>query len=190
MSSVDQKTVSAVKNDDVSRLATSFLEAHEEKLKMNQYWYSEPTLQAMVKGIQESGATRVAFLSTPSVYFSLTDETLKANSSLFDYDEMWASEPGFVKYDYRKPEDIPAKYLHSFDLVVIDPPFVTDIVWEKYIEATLLLWTQGASYSGPEGKTNSSSTIDNTKEEKKEEQALPDVAAPEVGQLEPSLNYP
>lgn len=37
---------------------------------LNQYWYSAPTIKALVEEIQTS-ATKVAFLSTPSVYFSL-----------------------------------------------------------------------------------------------------------------------
>lgn len=30
-------------------------------------------------------------------------------------------DPAFVKYDFNKPEDIPAYLHHTFDCVVIDP---------------------------------------------------------------------
>jgi hypothetical protein len=35
--------------------------------------------------------------------------------------------------------DIPADHLHKFDIVVIDPPFITDDVWRKYAQTAGLL---------------------------------------------------
>jgi hypothetical protein len=40
-------------------------------LQMHRYWYSARTLQSLVEELLASGATAGAFLSTPSVYFSL-----------------------------------------------------------------------------------------------------------------------
>ena len=58
--------------------------SHQEKLTLNQYWYSAKTIGTMVAEI-ERVAKRVAFLSTPSVYFSLaSDSELRKNSRLFD----------------------------------------------------------------------------------------------------------
>lgn len=67
----------------MSDKVTSFLSGHEEKLKLNQFWYSAPTIAAMVGEIEQH-ATRCAFLSTPSLFFSLNDTTLQSNSTLFD----------------------------------------------------------------------------------------------------------
>jgi len=52
---------------------------------------------------------------------------------------MWSEDPGFVKYDYKNVQALPKEYHHQFDYVVIDPPFVTDTVWEKYAQAAKLL---------------------------------------------------
>jgi hypothetical protein len=41
------------------------------------------------------------------------------------YDKKWESDPGYVFYDFNEPESIPQELLHSFDMVVIDPPFIT-----------------------------------------------------------------
>jgi hypothetical protein len=38
---------------------------------MCRYWYSARTLQSLIEELLACGATRGAFLSTPSVYFSL-----------------------------------------------------------------------------------------------------------------------
>ena len=42
-------------------------------------------------------------------------------------------------YDFNKPEDIPKELHKQFHLCVIDPPFITREVWEKYAEAAKLL---------------------------------------------------
>lgn len=64
--------------------SNTFLKVKKENSDLNQYWYSAKTIEALVKEIQECGAKRIAFLSTPSLYFSLTDEELKKNSYVFD----------------------------------------------------------------------------------------------------------
>ena len=83
--------------------------------------------------------TKIAFLSTPSIYFSLKNKELKANSKVFDFDKKFEKDPGFVFYDFNKPEDIPKEMTKAFDMVVIDPPFITREVWEKYTEAAKIL---------------------------------------------------
>ena len=50
---------------------------------MNQYWYSPHTIETVVNVI-ESVSTKCAFLSTPSLFYSIKDENLKRRSILFD----------------------------------------------------------------------------------------------------------
>jgi 16S rRNA G966 N2-methylase RsmD len=47
-----------------------------------------------------------------------------------------------VFYDFNKPEDIPEEYENSFDFIVIDPPFVTDEVWNLYVTAAKFLLSE------------------------------------------------
>ena len=49
------------------------------------------------------------------------------------YDKKFEKDPGYVFYDFNKPEDIPKELHGAFDMVVIDPPFITREVWEKVI---------------------------------------------------------
>ena len=82
--------------------------------------------------------SRIAFLSTPSIYFSLPLEWRK-NSFLFDFDKKWNNDCGFVFYDFNSPSNIPVELHHSFDVIVVDPPFITHEVWSKYVESSKLL---------------------------------------------------
>lgn len=60
-----------------------FLARHKEKADMNQYWYSKATINFMVAECEQFGK-RIAFLSTPSIYFSLKNKEIKAESRCFD----------------------------------------------------------------------------------------------------------
>ena len=70
---------------------------------------------------------------------AMQSSTLRKQSALFDLDKQWSKEPNFVLYDFNNPEDIPANIHHTFDCVVIDPPFITEEVWTLYAAATRLL---------------------------------------------------
>ena len=62
-----------------------------ENADLNQYWYTSLTCEVLCSAIKESillkggASARVAFLSTPSLYFSLDEEDRK-QCTLFDVD--------------------------------------------------------------------------------------------------------
>lgn len=80
--------------------------------------------------------------------FALTLQAspLRASSWLFDLDQQWAGEPHFVAYDFHRPEDLPANIHHTFDCIVIDPPFITEDVWQLYARAAQLLLAPGGKH--------------------------------------------
>ena len=65
----------------------NFLNQTPENRELNQYWYSKNTIKALCDTIRESltvyEGKRVAFLSTPSLFFSLTAEE-REYCTLFD----------------------------------------------------------------------------------------------------------
>jgi EEF1A lysine methyltransferase 1 len=128
---------------------------------------------------------KVAFLSTPSIYFSLSSTSreichvldvppLFHHPSSFhlillpQYDKKWMDDRGYVFYDYNSPDEIPSSLMNTFDVVVIDPPFITHEVniissslplnqkpiqvWAKYAKTAKLLLKTGID---DQGKTSS-----------------------------------
>lgn len=67
-----------------------FLVKHKEKADMNQYWYSKATIEFMAKQVElfcakEDGqALKCAFMSTPSIYYSLKNKEVKAAAKNLD----------------------------------------------------------------------------------------------------------
>mmetsp|Transcript_3014 Transcript_3014/g.4216 ORF Transcript_3014/g.4216 Transcript_3014/m.4216 type:complete len:185 (-) Transcript_3014:48-602(-) len=119
-----------------------FLNGNEEDANLNQYWYSTFTIQKIVEDIQNqiqsTACGRIGFLSTPSIYFSL-DPVYRNECFVFDFDRKWESDRGFIWYDFNDTQCLPASIHGTFDMVVIDPPFITKEVWEKYAAAAKLL---------------------------------------------------
>ena len=118
-----------------------FLTRCKEKADFNQYWYSANTIRALVNECAAHGK-RIACMSTPSIFFSMDPEKQKAGA-LFDFDNKFKRKAGdsFFKYDFNAPEDIPEKFRGKYDFLVIDPPFITKEVWEKYAIAAKSLIT-------------------------------------------------
>ena len=147
----------ALKNQIPRKQMTFNIEKEDRAL--NQYWYSAKTIAAMVAEIELHGE-RVAFLSTPSLFFSLTKGgDVAKNAVLFEFDKSFgdqiaaaavandgATDDGaaartrqFCFFDYNAPDKIPMQFMGQFDYVVVDPPFITQQVWSKYGEAVSFL---------------------------------------------------
>lgn len=61
--------------------------------------------------------------------------------TLFEYDHRFKNKfpEEFVLYDYRRPLAIPESHHNVFDLIVIDPPFLSDECLTKVTETVRLL---------------------------------------------------
>lgn len=67
---------------------------------------------------------------------------------LLQFDKKWESDRGFVFYDFNAPTSVPESLIGSFDLVVVDPPFIVREVWVKYAVTSKLLLKAGNNESG------------------------------------------
>jgi hypothetical protein len=81
---LSEKENSSQVNDGTNN---EFLHQTGENRNLNQYWYSKNTIEVLCSAIREalsiSKGSRVAFLSTPSLFFSLSSKE-RENCALFD----------------------------------------------------------------------------------------------------------
>ncbi|KRW99557.1 hypothetical protein PPERSA_01203 [Pseudocohnilembus persalinus] len=137
-----------------------FLVKYKENGDFNQYWYSQITIEFLRDQVQKHGKV-VAFLSTPSIFFSLNDDEIKKNSYLFEIDRAFGkNNPNFVYFDFKNPTDFDQKYENFFDFVLIDPPFITRDVWSKFAETAKYIIKKDKD-NKIEGKILSSSIDEN-----------------------------
>ncbi|EDL36169.1 RIKEN cDNA 2510005D08, isoform CRA_b [Mus musculus] len=119
----------------------------EENWQLSQFWYSQDTaLRLAREAIDAAGeGGRIACVSAPSVYQKLR-ELCREDSSvyIFEYDRRFAIYGDeFIFYDYNHPLELPERIAaHSFDLVVADPPYLSEECLRKTSE-TIQFLTRG-----------------------------------------------
>ncbi|ELW47574.1 EEF1A lysine methyltransferase 1 [Tupaia chinensis] len=119
----------------------------EENWQLSQFWYSQDTAlrlaQEVVGAIGEGG--RIACVSAPSVYQKLRElHREDFTVYIFEYDKRFAMYgEEFIFYDYNNPLDLPDKVVaHSFDIVIADPPYLSEECLRKTSE-TIKYLTRG-----------------------------------------------
>ena len=132
----------------------NFLSQTAENRDLNQYWYSKRSIDVLCDAIREGLSTldggskaggRVAFLSAPSLFFSLTPEE-RRRCALLDYGaSLGRGCEQYVHYDFNRALDVDARRLGRFDLIYINSPFVTGPVWRKYAATARILAREGGA---------------------------------------------
>lgn len=90
-------------------------------------------------------ASRIACVSAPSVYQKLRElHGGDISVYIFEYDKRFAIYgEEFVFYDYNSPLDLPGRVAeHSFDIVVADPPYLSEECLRKTSQ-TIRFLTRG-----------------------------------------------
>ncbi|KAF9416174.1 hypothetical protein HW555_006426 [Spodoptera exigua] len=102
----------------------------DENWQLSQFWYDEATMQALVRVIDKTldAGGRVALISCPTLFVPVKRQLGdKATVTLLEYDRRFeVHAPDFVFYDYNCPDKLPPELLGSYDLVVADPPFLSE----------------------------------------------------------------
>eukprot|EP00743_Colponemidia_sp_Colp-15_P005831 GILK01006266.1.p1 GENE.GILK01006266.1~~GILK01006266.1.p1 ORF type:complete len:235 (+),score=28.03 GILK01006266.1:38-706(+) len=129
---------------DTQALLAQFLEAKQKQQSaenvtiddlfsedwgLSQFWYDKHTSETLADEVLElANGARIACLSAPSVFRALFEKQVDhSNHFLFEYDDRFAVfGRSFVHYDYNAPKEIPAEYHHAFDVIIADPPFLSE----------------------------------------------------------------
>ncbi|MEE6472708.1 hypothetical protein FKM82_009697 [Ascaphus truei] len=115
--------------------------------QLSQFWYSDETALCLAKeGIAASETNgRIACVSAPSIYQKL--KGLAGHGSfvcLLEYDKRFSTYgEDFIFYDYNHPLNLPERLQqHSFDIVIADPPYLSEECLRKTAE-TIRYLTRG-----------------------------------------------
>ncbi|XP_028847630.1 EEF1A lysine methyltransferase 1 [Denticeps clupeoides] len=108
--------------------------AVQEDWRMSQFWYDDETAKRLAEEIiQQAGkGGRIACLSSPSVYQRVKRLDLDGSGDvsvvLLEYDRRFSAYGDeFIYYDYNDPLCLPENAApHSFDIVVADPPYLSE----------------------------------------------------------------
>ncbi|KAF9797984.1 hypothetical protein SFRURICE_005781 [Spodoptera frugiperda] len=102
----------------------------DENWQLSQFWYDETTVQALVRVVDKTlgAGGRVALISCPTLFVPVKRQVGdRATVTLLEYDRRFeVHAPDFVFYDYNCPDKLPPELLGSYDLVVADPPFLSE----------------------------------------------------------------
>ncbi|KAH8281212.1 hypothetical protein KR044_005650 [Drosophila immigrans] len=112
----------------------------EEDWQLSQFWYSADTKRALGNAVAKilkehgNGADfRVALLSCPSLYATI--KTVHSKINIFEYDQRFSAYGSdFVHYDYNAIDcnsDYPIMHNRCYDLIIADPPFLSEECMSK-----------------------------------------------------------
>lgn len=101
----------------------------EEDWQLSQFWYDNPTAHYLAKSaiklISPNG--KIALIACPSLYIPIKNYSPTTEVKVLDIDQRFTGwDDDFVYYDYRTQLKIDPELKQTFDLVIIDPPFLSD----------------------------------------------------------------
>ncbi|XP_045537858.1 EEF1A lysine methyltransferase 1 [Papilio machaon] len=115
----------------------------EENWQLSQFWYDEETVQALVRVIDRvlTDGGKVALISCPTLFVPLKRQIgHRASVTLLEYDRRFeVHAPDFIFYDYNHPDKLPPEMEGSYDIVVADPPFLSEECVTKTSQTIKLL---------------------------------------------------
>jgi len=118
----------------------------EEDWQLSQFWYDQDTTEYLANEVthlvtqqlKRKNRVRVACISCPTLFIKLlTTKDINVELVLFEFDRRFESKypSQFIFYDYNHPESEHVKQVgqHSFDIVICDPPFISQECLDKVI---------------------------------------------------------
>nr|CAD7256007.1 unnamed protein product [Timema shepardi] len=105
-----------------------------QHLQLSQFWYDDETANCLAKEACRvaGGHGSIALISCPSLYKVIKKQKPHSQGNLFEvvlfeYDHRFAVYgQDFIFYDYNSPLEVPKHLEKSFELVVADPPFLSE----------------------------------------------------------------
>lgn len=149
---MDGQDVELDEESKAAQLKELSIEDFTEDWQLSQFWYDDATslrlAQALLSAVTPpvslpASATStttppprpaIAVISAPTAYIALHNllctSTLpprqRPTIHLLEHDPRFGLLPSLIPYDYTKPLILPASLTHSFDAILVDPPFLSE----------------------------------------------------------------
>ncbi|XP_020266031.1 protein-lysine N-methyltransferase N6AMT2 [Asparagus officinalis] len=121
-----------------------------EDWRLSQFWYDRETAETICEEIRvlwESTGSSVACVACPTLYAYLKRNAPNISVQLLEYDKRFEQYgSNFTFYDYNQPEDLPLALKHAFQIVVVDPPYLSKECLEKVAQTISFLAQPQKSY--------------------------------------------
>ncbi|KAJ3634863.1 hypothetical protein MTP99_007805 [Tenebrio molitor] len=102
----------------------------DEDWQLSQFWYDDKTIEEIVNiAVEAVGPDgKVALISCPSLYKKLKNKMSNEGTvTLYEYDRRFAVYgEDFVHFDYKLALSVPRDKANYYDLVIADPPFLSE----------------------------------------------------------------
>ncbi|KAK8724616.1 hypothetical protein OTU49_011175 [Cherax quadricarinatus] len=109
-------------------------EFFEENWNMSQFWYSEETAKSLAEECLRAAGNHgsIACVSSPTLYRMLKKMDHNCSIKLLEYDTRFAVfKDDFILYDFKDPLGIPRELFENFDVIVADPPYLSEDCFTK-----------------------------------------------------------
>ncbi|KAH7138033.1 putative N6-adenine methyltransferase-domain-containing protein [Dendryphion nanum] len=112
------------------------MDAFTEDWNASQFWYNDTTATLLARTLlsNSTSSTKIAVVSAPSAFIALKNllnelefPDGRPQITLLEYDtrfDVFKNE--FVFYDFEHPTRLPVEMKGSFDVVIVDPPFLSE----------------------------------------------------------------
>ncbi|CAF0956831.1 unnamed protein product [Rotaria magnacalcarata] len=108
-----------------------------EDWQLSQFWYNNETatrlMNEVIAILPQNG--KCACIACPTVWSLMRKEHPEMDNILFEYDTRFSTDSNsFIEYDYNDDDRIEQNYFslkHTFDVLIIDPPFLSRECFEK-----------------------------------------------------------
>lgn len=96
--------------------------------QLSQFWYDNNTSLKLAKeALRIAGSEGIiCLISCPTLFSKLKFLSPDCRVTLLEYDRRFSVYDGFNFYDYKDPLNIPEALKSSFDIVIADPPFLSE----------------------------------------------------------------
>ncbi|KAG5643001.1 hypothetical protein DXG03_001778 [Asterophora parasitica] len=101
--------------------------AFGEDWQLSQFW--------SIRSISTT-KTKIAFMCCPTAFVAFQHTNPLDGARLLEFDERFSilAPSKFVHYDMNEPDDFPEAFRGSFDIIVIDPPFLNEVTNTNVIQ--------------------------------------------------------